>query len=357
MDDITTINLLTNSGIKVFGMDDDFLYFQDPSCIFPAFDSILNYAWMAILTLTAFMLMGWAFLYIKNGVKISNLFNNIKNLILIFGVLSVVKPTVDFIYCGSFFDTQCALFARQCETRHVSMASVQELLDLRKKTFGKSDEAMLYETFDIIDSGSGQGTGLYFEAEETENDEDNLSFNEGGSGSFGGSASGGSGSGGGIVTSSNPLNKNSNVAHIESGKGFVIYVLKDGTKIKRSGGSVAWRNNNPGNIIKSKFANSHGGVGSAGRFAVFPDEETGLKATMSLLRGKSYRSLQLRQVYHKWAPTSDGNKPTSYANTVSKKSGISLDRRIQDLSDEELTRVARAMQSVEGWKKGKEERI
>lgn len=141
------INLLTNSGIKVFGMDNNFIYFEDPSCIFPAFDTILNYAWIVILVLTAFMLTGWAILYIKNGVNINTLFNNAKTIILIFCILSVVKPIVNVIYGDN-------LFARGCETRKAEISEIQKLLDMRHQTFANSDNALLYETFSVVDSGA-----------------------------------------------------------------------------------------------------------------------------------------------------------------------------------------------------------
>ena len=156
MDKTTIINLLTNSGIKVHGMDSGFIYFEDPSCIYPAFDTILNYAWVFILFLTVFMLGGWALLYIKNGVNINNLFNNAKTIILIFCVLSVVKPIVNIVYGND-------LFAKGCDVKQVSLNSVNELLNTRNKLFGKSDNE-LYETFNVTDSGPKE--------EITEDDED-----------------------------------------------------------------------------------------------------------------------------------------------------------------------------------------
>jgi hypothetical protein len=38
------------------------------------------------------------------------------------------------------------------------------------------------------------------------------------------------------------------------------------------------RNNNPGNIEYGPFAKEHGAIGTDGRFAIFPDEETGFRA-------------------------------------------------------------------------------
>ena len=325
MEETTIINLLTNSGLKVFGVDSNFIYFEDPSCIFPAFDTLLEYAWIAILVFVAIMLFGWGVLYIKNGVKIDTLFNKAKTVILILCILGVVKPIVNLVYGDN-------LFARQCEVKQVSRAAVNELLEMRNKKLGKSDANLLYENFSVIDSGPIYQDGsveILEEDIETINQESEFS-------GF----------------------KESDIAKVESGKGYVIYVKKDGTKIKRSGGSVAWRNNNPGNIINSKFTSENGAVGSAGRFAVFPNEETGLQATIKLLRSKNYVNLELRQVYNRWAPEGDGdNNPSAYANYVSKHSGVPLNKKIYELNNDEIMRVARAMQKFEGWSVGTEQKL
>lgn len=138
--------LLKNSGLNVHGVDNNFIYFDDPSCIYTAFDNILHYAWIVILVLTGIMLFGWALLYIKNGVKINDLFNNAKTIILIFCVLSLVKPIVNLVYGDN-------LFGRNCEVMKVSLSNVQELLNVRKQTLSNMDENSLYESFDMVDSG------------------------------------------------------------------------------------------------------------------------------------------------------------------------------------------------------------
>lgn len=146
MQDLDIVNLLTNSGLKDVRVDSGFIYFQDPSCIFPAFDTFLEYAWLAIMVFTAIMLFGWAVLYIKNGIKINTVFNNAKTVILILCILGAVKPIVNVVYGKN-------LFAQQCETKRASMNEVNELLELRNKKLGKSDEALLYENFNVVDSG------------------------------------------------------------------------------------------------------------------------------------------------------------------------------------------------------------
>jgi hypothetical protein len=53
----------------------------------------------------------------------------------------------------------------------------------------------------------------------------------------------------------------------------VQYFDKDGNMVIRSGGTKAWRNNNPGNMVYHPrgFAPRHGAIGSADGMAVFPD--------------------------------------------------------------------------------------
>lgn len=147
MNTATIKTLLTNAGLKVINIDDSFISFEDPACIFPAFDTVLNYAWFVIVFLTGIMLFGWAVLYIFKGVKLDTISHNAKSLFLIFAVLALVKPIVNVVYGDN-------LFSQQCETKQVSRAQVDELLNLRNKNFGSSDEYLLNETFDVIDSGS-----------------------------------------------------------------------------------------------------------------------------------------------------------------------------------------------------------
>jgi len=332
MDETTIFNLLNNSGLKVFGVDSDFIYFQDPSCIFPAFDTFLEYAWLAILVMLAIMLFGWGVLYIKNGIKIDTVFNNAKTIILILCILGVVKPIVNFVYGDD-------LFGRQCEIKQVSRAAVNELLEMRNKKLGKSDENLLYENFNIIDSGpiySGEATKPVMDIPNILTESEIETINN--QSSFSGF-------------------KASDIVAVEYQGRTTIYINKDGTKIKRIGGTVAWRNNNPGNIKKSSFARNNGAVGETDKWAVFPNEETGLIAITKLLRTDSYNQLSISEAIHKWAPASDNNHPDAYSRNVARMTGLSINTKIRDINDSDLMRVARAIQTVEGWKPGIEQKI
>lgn len=105
--------------------------------------------------------------------------------------------------------------------------------------------------------------------------------------------------------------------------------------------SLAKRNHNPGNL------RSWGTTPVIGGFAVFPDEESGWKALrMQVMKNVFVRKLTFKEffagkpgVYAGYAPDSDGNKSTEYAEYVAEKVGAAnADVVIKDLvTDEEDT--------------------
>ena len=119
----------------------------------------------------------------------------------------------------------------------------------------------------------------------------------------------------------------------------------------KTGGTVSWRNNNPGNIEAGDFANRHGAIGSDGRFAVFPDADTGTKAKSSLLKGPSYEGKTLVDVMKKYAPAPE-NDPQAYADYIAEKAGIDTSSVISDLDDDVVNDIVDAMKNYEGWKEG-----
>ncbi len=311
MDPIKIVAILTNSGFEKVKVADGFVYFQDPSCIFPAFDSILNVAWIVCLVLTVAILFGWGLLYIKNGVKLDSLFKNAKSLLLIFGVLSVVKPIVSFVYGNN-------LFAQQCDMKKVSLSSVQELLAMREKNFSNMD--ILFESFTVIDSGVLLPDTEYGPTENTRGTGENDELN-----------------------ANTPQN-------------VTIFRNRNGELYKHSAGSRSWRNNNPGNIRASSGL-ILGANGIRDGFLVFSDAETGLNAIVKLFKGKNYISLTLAGAMQRYAPSSDGNNPDNYARNISNKTGIPITAKIQDLSDADLLKIARAIQQIEVWNVGIEEKM
>lgn len=128
----------------------------------------------------------------------------------------------------------------------------------------------------------------------------------------------------------------------------------------RSGGTIAWICNNPGNIQAwTQWAEGHGAYkgkhldvpGVKGRYAIFPDKTTGLKAIGSLLRG--YGRLTIRGAIFKYAPPEHGNNPEWYTAQVAQGLKLPDDTYLTDLNDEQMlqmvTVITRVETTDEGW--------
>lgn len=126
-----------------------------------------------------------------------------------------------------------------------------------------------------------------------------------------------------------------------------------------SGGTISWRNNNPGNIEYGSFADQCGAVDKDYKgFAVFPTYEDGQNAQKTLLFGTQsvYYNLSLLDAIRRYAPGSDGNNPKEYANFVSRKAGIDRDTPLYKLTPDQQDALVLAMRQMEGFKIGKIEK-
>lgn len=75
-----------------------------------------------------------------------------------------------------------------------------------------------------------------------------------------------------------------------------MYVASNGNIYEHSGGTIAWRNNNPGNMRDYPFARRHGAIGVGGGatnelpgFSIFPDINIGWNAMVNLLSSDNYQ--------------------------------------------------------------------
>ena len=347
MDTDIILRLLQNSGFHILGSDGTFLYLEDPSCILRSFETFIDYAWLAIVCITGLFLFGWAISLIR-GAK-TDYFSNLRNLIIMLGTVSAVLPIVNLIWGDD-------LFAKGCRTIKVSWAEINEILDARNLELSKYDEFNLYENIDIYDSGApyseaplatpdippefetvtvtpDDNTALTLpkdEIPETQQDAP-LSVPE-------------------QETRRPSFSQQATSARASSRD--VIYTNQDGTTYRKTGGTRAWRNNNPGNIRYSEFSRRAGAIGEAGGFAVFPDEETGMRAISLLLRSDSYNRLTVAGAISKYAPPIE-NDTAAYHRRIQDLTGISINKRMSDLNDTELARVVSAIRQIEGWKQGR----
>lgn len=145
----------------------------------------------------------------------------------------------------------------------------------------------------------------------------------------------------------------------------VDYASADGRHLLRTGGAIAWRFNNPGNIrpaSEGQLIMGAIGIGKTkgnGSFLIFPSYEAGRAQKRSLLR----RKYNDRTIYtmlagvpdrngnlvRGYAPASDGNKPVEYAQQLSRQTGLPVDTVLSTMSDAQFERLLDAMELVEGF--------
>ena len=129
----------------------------------------------------------------------------------------------------------------------------------------------------------------------------------------------------------------------------VEFTADNGDRLLRTGGTLAWRLNNPGNLRPSRLY--QGVIGTAdtpnGAFAIFSSPETGRAEKRALLR-RRYNTLSLRDAIYTYAPPVE-NDTEKYLGFVIKRTGLARDRLISDMSDAELGGIMSAMEQMEGY--------
>lgn len=408
METATIIRLLSNAGFHVLGADGANLYIEDPSCILRSFQTFTEYAWIIITFITGMLIFGWAISMIR-GAK-NNIFMNLRNLTIMFGTLAAAGAILNMIYGGDLFARGCRTVAVNIDTvnemldmRQKKMSpqhtDLYESIDIYDSGVVRANVA----TDDDIDDNTDDAptgnaviddkidmpddTGNVFEPisqqlsdEDKERLLDILGRAPNGAttvprdkikiddGVFGKLPNG-------ELPVENmpsvefpperliPTPNNPSVRHPDNPSAQeytsataagrdVVYTTADGRRVRRTGGTRAWRNLNPGNIRYSEFSRKAGAIGQAGGFAVFPDEETGTRAVSSLLRGKSYNNLTIARAITRYAPPSENNT-AAYHRRIQQITGLNINRRISDLSDGELSRVVDAIRAIEGWEAGR----
>lgn len=130
----------------------------------------------------------------------------------------------------------------------------------------------------------------------------------------------------------------------------VDYVADDGSHLLRSGGTIAWRFNNPGNIrpVKTNASLRIGtGKTASGEFCIFPSYEVGRRAKKELLRRK-YNPYTISEALEIYAPRSE-NDTDAYIEHIVKETGLPHDKPLSSFTDAQLESMMDAMESREGF--------
>lgn len=414
METATIIRLLSNAGFRVLGTDGANLYIEDPSCILRSFQTFTEYAWIILTFITGMLIFGWAISMIS-GAK-NNIFINLRNLTIMFGTLAAAGAILNMIYGGDLFARGCQTVAVDIDTvnemldmRQKKMSPQQtdlyESIDIYDSGVVRAnvtanntdddndntstDNTVIGDEISTPDDADDKFIPISQKLSDTDKDKllDILRRAPDGTLTIPRDQ---------IKTDDDALNKlpngglpienipsvdelrdrlipapfqrdataNNPSAHLPSNPSEqeytsavalgrdVVYTTADGRRVRRTGGTRAWRNLNPGNIRYSEFSRNAGAIGQAGGFAVFPDEETGTRAISSLLRGQSYNNLTIARAITRYAPPSENNT-AAYHRRIQQITGLNINRRISDLSDGELSRVVDAIRAIEGWEAGR----
>jgi uncharacterized protein (TIGR02594 family) len=137
----------------------------------------------------------------------------------------------------------------------------------------------------------------------------------------------------------------------------VDYVADDGSHLLRTGGTIAWRFNNPGNLRPAGTnASIRIGIGKTanGEFCIFPSYEVGRRAKKELLRRK-YDKYTIPEALEIYAPRSE-NDTDAYVEHIIQKTGLPRDKPLSEFSDAQLDAMMDAMESKEGFNAKREMR-
>ncbi len=123
----------------------------------------------------------------------------------------------------------------------------------------------------------------------------------------------------------------------------------------RSGGTKAWRNNNPGNMVyhTKGFAVRHGAIEKAGGMAVFPSETIGRQALIDLLKSINFAHLSITQLPEKY----DKGNAQEYRRMLFSICKVDPHKIIKNLTEQEFDNLRISIERIEGWKVGQEDFI
>lgn len=181
----------------------------------------------------------------------------------------------------------------------------------------------------------------------------------------------------GMFSSNNSVSKDfSAVKAYSDTNGDIVYTDANGLTVinKGSTGTMAWRNNNPGNIKWGDNAKSFGAIGRTATdkygntFAIFPDMETGYKAQRMLWKSGKwgngeyiYYNGTIEEGLNKYSPAerrADGSWENPQGITpkrlrmVASRGGPSANRKVSSLTDKEFDILMSVIEETEGFETG-----
>lgn len=134
--------------------------------------------------------------------------------------------------------------------------------------------------------------------------------------------------------------------------GGSVYIERPDHSLEiRQGGTLTWRDNNPGNL---RFAESAIGQNDSrnGPFAIFENPGLGAATQDRVLFGPNYKDLSISDALYKYAPPSDNNNTEAYIADVTNRTGLDRSTILNNFSDAQRAAYADAVRNHEGIKTG-----
>jgi len=130
----------------------------------------------------------------------------------------------------------------------------------------------------------------------------------------------------------------------------VIYTDDNGKHFRFSGGTLAWRNHNPGNVYPGNISKKHNQIGVAYKLAVFPNYEAGHEAMLDVLR-ITYANYSIDEMVKKYAPPHENNTK-KYSKFLHEVTGVKDNKKIKDFTPNEFDKLWKGIEKMEGSKEG-----
>jgi hypothetical protein len=126
----------------------------------------------------------------------------------------------------------------------------------------------------------------------------------------------------------------------------VFYFDSAGNKYVATGGSLAWRINNPGLVHShTHFSRKLGSIGSFGPYAIFSHPQEGRKALAAWIHSKKYFNSSLKALAEHYQPKS----PDAFVSQLSSLSKIPTETKIKLLNQQELSRLLISLEKLCGY--------
>lgn len=133
--------------------------------------------------------------------------------------------------------------------------------------------------------------------------------------------------------------------------GGTVYISRPDNSLEiRTGGTLAWRDNNPGNL---RSANTEIGPNRSanGRQAIFETPDAGSAAQSTLAFGPQYQNLSIGDAIKRYAPPNE-NDTENYISDVEKRTGLDRGTILNTLNSGQRADYLNALRIHEGFRPG-----